>query len=215
MRLHRIFLILILSALLAWLGTFLFFQYKTDAFIEKFSPDEVQLSYKTLYVLPGFKHPLTIIIKNMKASVSNGVVFNTDMHLYPGFSSMTAEMDLSVNYRDDHFIIPMIVTTKKSANKNFYLDTFQINNAQSTINGSKITANGGIEFYQDTLPLGGYDISISDTQKLLESDLVGQYPKILYKLEKIFSRIEGRSPKLRLDYTETGMKLDGIPVENL
>ena len=215
MRLHRILLVFILSGLFSWLGIFLFIQYKTDAFIKKFSPDEVQISYESLYVLPGLKHPLTIIIKNMKASVSDGVVFNTDMRLYPSFSSMSAEMDLSVNYQDDHFVVPMLVTTKKSANKNFYLDTFRINNALILINGAKIAINGETKFYQNALPLGGYDIAISDTQKLLASDLLSQYPRISYKLQKLLSKIGGKNRRFRLEYTETGMKLDGVPVENL
>jgi len=214
MKKRKILLGGIISVAILWASIFLFVQYKTDTFIQKFSADEVQISYDRLYVKFGIKHPLTIIIKNIKA-VSDGVTFHTHLYLYPGFSHMIVKMDLSVNNQGDNLSVPIIITTKKSQNKNFYLATLDIDNAAFSINGSSILVDGGIEFYPDSLPLGGYNISISDTQKLLDSSLLKKYPNILYKTQKILSRIEGRSPKFRLDYTETGMKLDGMPVEDL
>ena len=214
MKMRKILLGVIVSIAILWASIFLFVQYKTDSFIQKFSPDEVQISYDRIYVKFGITHPLTIIIKNIQA-ISDGVKFHTNLHLYPSFSNMIVKMDLSVNNKDDHLSIPIIVTTKKSKNKNFYLATFHIDNASFIVNGSRIALDGGIEFYQDRLPLGGYNISISDTQKLLDSNLLKQYPKILYRTQKILNRIDSRSPKFRLDYTESGMKLDGVPVENL
>ena len=211
---RKILLGIILSMLLSWLGIFLFVQYKTNAFIEKFTPSEVKISYEKLYILPGIKHPLTIIVKNIKA-IADGVIFNTNIYLYPSFSSMLIKMDLSVNHDNDHFSIPMIITSKKSANKNFYLDTSNIDHAIININGSQIAINGGIKFHPHSMPIGSYDISISDTQKLLESNLLTKYPRILYKVRKILDRIDSKSPTFKLDYTETGMKLDGIPIENL
>ena len=212
MKLRKILSLIIASAFMCWVGIFLFVQYKTDSFIKKFAPNEVQVSYEHLYVLPGY--PLTIIVQNIKA-VADGVVFNADMYIYPRFSTMIMEMKMSVDHRNDEFSVPIVVTTKKSANKNFYLDKFRVNHASMNIEGSKIEVDGGIEFYQHKMPLGGYDISMSDTQKLLESDLLSKYPKILYKLRKILGRMGDKSQKFRLDYTETGMKLDGVPVENL
>ena len=213
MRLRKILFVIVVFVGICWIGIFLFIQYKTDVFIRKFAPSEVQISYEHLYIFPVIKHPLTIIIKNIKAGAS-GVVFRTDIDLYPSFSSAVMKMYVSVDHGDDKFSMPMIVTTKRSENKNFYLATSTIDHALASINGAKIEVNGGIEFFQDKMPLGGYDISISDTQKLLESDLLSKYPKILYKLQKILG-IMNMSPKFRLDYTDTGMKLDGVSVENL
>lgn len=211
---RKIIIVFVVSFALLWSGIFLFAQHKINLFIQQFSDEEVQISYNKLYVKFGITHPLTIILKDMKA-VSNGAKFHTDLRLYPTFSNMLIMMNLSINYVDNHCDIPIIITTKKSENNNFYLASMEINNAHLNINDSRILIDGGIEFYQDKLPIGGYDITISDTQKLLSSTLFTQYPNILYKTQKILDKVESTNPKFRLDYTETGMKLDGIPVENL
>lgn len=197
-----------------WIGIFLFTQYKVDSFIQQFSPNEVKISYKKLYVKFGITDPLIIIIKDMKA-VANGVTLNADLRVYPRFSNISIVMNLAGNDIDNHCNIPITIRAEKSVNSNFYLARIDIQDAYLNINNSRILIDGGIEFHQSKLPIGGYDIVINDTQRLLKSPLLEQYPNILYKLQKILHNVENTNPKFRLDYTETGMKLDGVPVETL
>jgi len=197
-----------------WIGIFLFTQHKIDFFIRQFSPHEVKISYQKLYVKFGIAHPLTIILKDMKA-VANGVTFLTDLRVYPKFSNISIAMDLYVDDTNNHCNIPIVITAEKSDNSNFYLARIDVKDAYLHINNSRILIDGGIAFDQNKLPVGGYDIVVNDTQKLLKSPLLEQYPNILYKIQKILSKVESAKTKFRLDYTITGMKLDGIPVENL
>jgi hypothetical protein len=215
MKLRNILSFIIASVFICWVGVFLFIQYKIDSFINKLSPNEVKVSYENLYVLPGITHPVTIIIQNIKATVADGAVLSANIKIHPSFSRALMEISMFVDHGTNHFSIPMIVTAQKSIHKNFYLDTFSINNASINIDDASIEIDGGIKFYRHKMPLGGYNIVINDTPKLLASDLLRKYPKILQKLEKILGKVSDKSLKFRLDYTENGMNLDGVPVENL
>ena len=214
MKLRKIIFVIIALVSVAWISVFIFVTNKVDSFIKKFSPDEVQISYDSLYVIPSIETPLKIVIKNLSA-VANKVTFSTDAYLYAGFSEMFAEMNITVTHNEETMVIPINLLSKKSANKNFYLDSFNIKNASIITNNCKIDIDGGVKFHQYSLPIGGYDIAISDTDKLLNSVLLTQYPKILYKLRNLLGKMNTSKKNIRLDYTETGMKLDNIAIENL
>jgi len=214
MKIRKILLGLISAIAILWSSIFLFVQYKTDAFIQKFSADEVQISYDKLCVKFGIKNPLTIVLKNVNA-VSHGMTFSSNLYFYPRFSHMIVKIDLSIDNQEDHLSFPIIVTTKKSQNKNIYTARLDILNAALIINGCSVLIDGGIEFSPNSFPRGGYNISISNTTKLLDSKFLHRHPDIAYKTQKILSRMQGLRPKFRLDYTDTGMKLDGIAIESL
>lgn len=217
MKLRKIIFAIIAILAIVWISAFIFVTNKVDNSIKKFSPDEVQISYDSLYVVPSIQTPLKIVIKNLTA-IANKVTFSADAYVYAGFSEMLAEMDLAVTHNDETIVVPISISTKRSANKNFYLDSFNIKNASIITNDCKIDINGGVKFYQYSLPIGSYDIVISDTYKLLNSSLLQQHPKILYKLERILGRVNNSingTKNIKLDYTENGMKLDNIAIENL
>lgn len=205
---------IIVSAIIAWSCIYFYAIYKTNAFIEQFSSEQVQITYNKLYVKIGLKHPISIIIKDMVARTDD-IVCNVNLYLYPSFSNIFMKLSLTAIHKEDKFIMPFTVSAKRSPSNNFYLSDFSIDNAKIYINKSNITINGGVTLYKDKLPIGGYELSISDTQKLLSSDLFTSYPNILYKIKNILAMIEDDKHKIQINYTENGILIDGKAIENI
>lgn len=214
MSFRKIFKILVSLLLVLWAGIFFFVCYKTDQFIGKFSSKDAKISYDRIYVFPSFKHWLNIEIRDIKI-ITNDITFNTNLYIYPIFESSKINIDLSIIEDGNSVFIPMTVTTKKSENKNFYIDKFAINNGKAMINGSSIYINGYIKFRLHEMPIGGYDIVIDRVEQLLASELLGKYPKALHKLHKILDDLDSQDVHFRLDYTDSGMKLNGVSIDNL
>ena len=200
----------IVTCAISWLAIFLFAHYRTNVMMARYAPSKVVLADKRIYVKFGIKHPLTIVLKG-SITKADDYLCDVNLHLYPSFASMVGDM-----YVSNHMIsIPVSVTTKLSKSNNFYIAEFSINHATFKVNDADISVDGGIALYQDRLPSGGYRVSISDKEKLLASDLLAQHPDILRKTKRILSKIGTNYQDIRIEYTESGLQVDGIPIEAL
>lgn len=199
---------------IAWSSIYLYARYKTNALIEQFSPEKVHISYDKLYVKVGIKHPLSIIIKDIIAK-SDRVICHMNVHIYPTFGGVVTKVEIKATHKQDEFFVPLTLSTKLSPSNNYYLSEVNVEKAKFYINGSNILIKGGCSFSQGKMPLGGYKIFISNTSKLLESDLFEGYPTILYKIKSILDNMKNIHDSINVDYTEDGIIIDGIPIENI